>query len=361
MQAAVEKIAQWVIGSLTWVDSSNNNVDQNASEVFDRKTGNCAGYTNLIIAMLRSVHIPARFVSGTLLYHPYHFPLPIAIPPYYSMGESSGLHAIYEVQYPDKGWVMAEPQRTLNFMHTHFVRHNHGPDNCDELATFSYSYTGSTPPTMNPQDMCGTITDFENEYEYDSYSTFEAAKKNKTLLSAAPGFTTGINDKIEITSGTNSFKAGKDVFYNSTFTSIQGNTWPVNTYWSIDLYHTNGIYNYASKDNAFSSWGFTTNPILPDYNWLLDTNGHIFGEVSVVAALNDGDMIGAKMPLSIEECNGVFVSNQTYTSNITITGCYVTINNVSVQNNSSLIVDSEMGVTINGDFNVNVGSLFETK
>lgn len=70
MQDAVEKISKWVIGSLSYKSSTNNNEDMDASSVFDRKSGNCAGYTNLIIALLRSVDIPARFISGTGKNHP---------------------------------------------------------------------------------------------------------------------------------------------------------------------------------------------------------------------------------------------------------------------------------------------------
>lgn len=359
MQDAVQKIAQWVIGTISYSSSSNGNLDMNASLVFDRKSGNCAGYTNLIIAMLRSVGIPARFVGGVLLRYPYNISF---LGNTVSLGSSGpGSHAVYEVYYPDKDeWIMADAQNTLNFCSTHFIRHQHGADNSDKLLACSYSYTGAHP-IVSPNEMCGTITSFNNNYAYNSYSTFQTTRQNAHLLSVFPGHATGINDKVEITSGTNNFKTGEGVSYTSTFTSFQGNTWPVNRFWSIKLYHTNGFYLYASDNNNFSSWSKTTNPILPDYDWLLDSEGRIFGEVFLAATLNDGDIIGAKMPLSVEECNGVVVSNQNITSNATIPGCYITVDNVSVQNNSNLILNSEMGITINNNFTVNIGSTFETQ
>jgi hypothetical protein len=355
----VQKIAQWVVGSISYTSSTNKNVDMNASLVFSRKTGNCAGYTNLTIAMLRSIGIPARFVSGFSIQYPISLPFTGSSIPW---GDGvPAWHAVYEVYYPDKGkWVMADPQSTLNFCSTHFVRHNSGPDNCDKVFNYVFSVTGKNPIiTVGNYD--ATITSFTNRYSYKNYSNFQATSPNANLLSVYTGTVTGINDKIEITNGTSIFKTGEHVSYSSTFTSSGGNTWPVSTSWNLILYHTNGTYIYASDNNNSSYWDKTTNPVLPNYQWLLDANGRIFGEATVSATLNDGDVVGAKMPLSIERCNGVVVSNQTYTSNTTVTACYVTMDNVSVQNNSALIVDTEMGVTINNNFTVNAGSTFETK
>jgi len=359
MQEAVEKIAQWVIGSLTYAESTNNNEDMDASSVFYRKTGNCAGYTNLIIALLRSVDIPARFVSGTQLYYPYTMPFPIADPPYFTTGSSSGLHAIYEIEYPDKGWVMADPQRTLNFMSTHFVRHQHGPDDCDELATFSGQYSGSTPPTIYPKEMCGTITDFDNNYEYNSYSMFSTVNPDKTLIAVAPEISTGIYDKVEITNAMNEFKTGESITYQATFTSGDGTTYPVNWSWEILLYHTSGAYSLCSESNGSNLWGTTTNPVLPSYNWLIDPSGNISGEVIVTVDINDGDFKTAKLPVSVEECDELYLLNKTYTSNTTKQGCYVTLENVNVQNNAKLTIISEMGVTIEKDFTMTTGTQLE--
>ncbi len=359
MQDAVQKIAQWVFGYINFSSSSNDdNLDMTATDVFNRKSGNCAGYTNLIIAMLRSVGIPARYLSGYILNYPYNIQFGSTIR---TTGIGSGSHAVYEVYYSDKGWVMADPQISLNFCSTHFVRHQQFPDPNGKV--FSLTAQATAPPPTITRNL-PSITSFTNNYIADGYSVFSSTKQDKVFHSVIPGLNTGINDKIEITNGTINFKTGQEVSYSSTFTSFQGNTWPVNRFWSIDLYHINGTYLYASQDSPQqlgSSWSIKTDPILPDYQWLLDGNGRIFGEAQVVAQLNDGDIISAKIPLSIEKCNEVTISNQTYSSNNTIAACYVTLGNVTVQNNSNLIVDSEMGVTINGDINVNAGSVFETR
>jgi hypothetical protein len=61
-----------------------------------------------------------------------------------------------------------------------------------------------------------------------------------------------------------------------------------------------------------------------------------------------------------QTCPELTISNQTFSSDIRIGSCTVTLKNVTIQNNSNLIVNSEMGISINGEFNVNVGSSFKT-
>lgn len=359
MQEAVEKIALWVLGALDYAETTNDNEDMDALSVFNRRTGNCAGYTNLVIALLRSVDIPARFVSGVKLYFPYNLPLPGFTPSSYPMGGSSGLHAVYEVEYPDKGWVMAEPQRTLNFMPTHFVRHRHGADNVDFCATFHGFYSGDNPPVFHKQDMCGTITNFDNNYDFHDYSWYNSEKPEKTAINVAPALATGINDKVEIVSATNEFKTGESVSYQATFTSGDGTTYPVNWSWEILLYHSGGAYTLASNYNASNLWGAVTEPLLPSYNWLIDPLGNIYGEVIVTVDINDGDFKTAKLPVSVEECPGLYLLNKTYTSNTTKQGCFVTLENVSVQNSAKLTVNSEMGVRIEKDFSMTAGTQLE--
>jgi len=357
MQEAVRKIAEWVIGTIDYASSTtNNNSDEDASEVFDRKTGNCTGFTNLMIALLRSVNIPARFVCGAIIRYPFTMPY---IGTTFTWGNNGpGVHAVYEVNYPDQGWCIADPQTTLNFNTTHFVKYRQGTDNVDRVKEIRYSFTG-TSPIFSLSDACGTITSFDNNYQYNAYSTFSSQKKNRTLLSVAPAIYTGIYDKVEITSGTQEFKTGESVNYHASFTSGDGSTYVTNWYWRIILYHSQGAYVLKDYNGYGSNWGTETPPLLPSYNWLLDSNDKIFGEVVVTVAINDGDYKQASFPVSVDECVNLSVSNQTYSSNTTKQGCYVTLNGVSVQNNSKLTIDSEMGVTIEKNFSMQSGTQLE--
>jgi len=67
----------------------------------------------------------------------------------------------------------------------------------------------------------------------------------------------------------------------------------------------------------------------------------------------------AKLPVSVEECTGLYLLNKTYTSNTTKQGCFVKLENVSVQNNAKLTVNSEMGVKIEKDFSMTAGTQLE--
>ena len=79
----------------------------------------------------------------------------------------------------------------------------------------------------------------------------------------------------------------------------------------------------------------------------------------MTVAINDGDYKQASFPVSVDECVNLSVSNQTYSSNTTKQGCHVTLNGVSVQNNSKLTIDSEMGVTIEKNFSMQSGTQLE--
>lgn len=55
------------------------------------------------------------------------------------------------------------------------------------------------------------------------------------------------------------------------------------------------------------------------------------------------------------------IENEVITSDRTIEGCEIIIDNVTIQNNSDVIIDAEGGVTIEKDFEVKVGSTLEIK
>ena len=96
--------------------------------------------------------------------------------------------------------------------------------------------------------------------------------------------------------------------------------------------------------------------MLPSYNWLLDPVGKIYGEVILTVDISDGDFKSAILPVGVEECVGLYLTNQTYTSNTTKQGCYITLEDVNVQNSAKLTIRPEMGATIKKGFQIAVGS-----
>lgn len=356
MEDAVNKIAKWVVGNIGYTSTN----PQDALTVYNRRAGNCKGFSHLTIALLRSVGIPARFAFVINL--PYNYNIPYRTSQYIPMGQSGpAYHAVYEIYYPSLGnWVSGDGQGTVHFTVPNLIKFNHELDAENTEASMSITFSGIQPSISRGFNIASSIGSITSNYQYVKESAFGGSLAGILLSTHQDCLNTGLFDKVAIVSGPDLFKTGENVFYQAVFTSSDGTTYPVNWNWVIQLYHSGGTYVLSNKNDGTDLWATTTNPLLPAYDWLIDPLGKIYGEVVVTVGINDGDYKAATFPVSIEECNELHIANQTYTSNTTITGCYVTINNVSVQNNSSLIVNSEMGVTINGDFNVNVGSVFET-
>lgn len=88
---AAYKIGSWVKGNIVYdLNTMTAEADQKASWVFVNKKGVCDEITNLFIAMLRSVNVPARFVSGIV---------------YSNLDNNFGNHGWAEVYFPGSGWV----------------------------------------------------------------------------------------------------------------------------------------------------------------------------------------------------------------------------------------------------------------
>lgn len=88
---AAYKMGSWVKENVAYdLNTMTAEADQKASWVFTNRRGVCDEITNLFIAMMRSVNIPARFVSGIV---------------YSNLDNSFGNHGWAEVYFPGYGWV----------------------------------------------------------------------------------------------------------------------------------------------------------------------------------------------------------------------------------------------------------------
>jgi hypothetical protein len=119
---AASAISNWIVDTFTY--DAGPNTPQDGRSVFFNKRGSCVGYSNLAIAMLRRVGIPARYVHGYL-------------PPGYDWGISKkywgvqisggGYHAWVEVYYPDIGWTFSDLLHSKNFVDPfHILRYTDG-------------------------------------------------------------------------------------------------------------------------------------------------------------------------------------------------------------------------------------------
>jgi hypothetical protein len=107
-RAVVEAVMNWIASHTQYGTASSNH----ASAVFARHVATCVGYTNLGIAMLRMLNIPAQAVYG------WASAAPIRIGTRYNSqtiqwgrpGTPGELHAWLNVYFPTIGWVPFDPQ-----------------------------------------------------------------------------------------------------------------------------------------------------------------------------------------------------------------------------------------------------------
>lgn len=116
--------AQAVIGILDWVRAKiiydyTFSLPNDAVSVYNNRSGVCAGFSNLAVALLRAVGIPSRVQEGCALW---------ALP-------SGGGHAWIEIYYPDVGWVPSEPQGWENFVYGNQVVSSNWWDWCGKSST----------------------------------------------------------------------------------------------------------------------------------------------------------------------------------------------------------------------------------
>jgi hypothetical protein len=94
----VSKIASWTKNNVNYnLSTLTAEVSQPASWVLEKRYGVCDEITSLFIAMLRSLKIPARFISGLAYTNSPQFP------------QGWGAHGWAEVYFPGVGWVPFDP------------------------------------------------------------------------------------------------------------------------------------------------------------------------------------------------------------------------------------------------------------
>ena len=119
---AVSSVINWIVDNYSY--DAGRNTPQDGKSVFTSRRGSCVGYTQVAIAMLRSLGIPARYAHGYL-------------PPGYDWGISKkywgvqvsggGYHAWVEVYFPDIGWAFSDLLHSKNFVDPfHVLRYTDG-------------------------------------------------------------------------------------------------------------------------------------------------------------------------------------------------------------------------------------------
>lgn len=152
----VEAIVLWNHENISYDFTFNHDV-QDAVSVLHNKTAVCEGYSNFTCAMLRSLGIPARYVSGYSVNDqliPYSYSKGTG-----EFGQAKGGHAWIEVYYPSIGaWVPTEPQALANFITPAYVPVSNTILQADQIqiksqipnivGTKTFFYKGTTADTI---------------------------------------------------------------------------------------------------------------------------------------------------------------------------------------------------------------------
>ncbi len=311
-------------------------------------------------------------------------------------GQMNG-HAHYEVFYPTIGsWLPGDPaQQTANFTHVSNIWYGREP----ELSTLHPSLI--VGGTINPGEIAptGIAIDPDNpvinvaptltsNFQYVYHNSF-SGPLNKTqnilLNSSDIDIIVGIWDRVEIVNPPDGLVGPYGNLPNNTLIMTPGSrvsffalfssgsnpiTYATAFDWSIVLYYNGGTYPYVqgcSYADYIYDRGTVWQPIvgssLPDYDWVYDANGNIYGEVQVTVHITDGDCksdigyIGVVPPPCIPN-----ITNTTYNNDAFINACdNIMLQNVIIQNNSDVKIRSSGEININGPFEVKSGSSFETK
>ncbi|MGZ7171786.1 MAG: transglutaminase-like domain-containing protein [Halobacteriota archaeon] len=190
--AAVTSIMLWVSDNLRY---DLNATQHDALWTFHNKRGTCENYAHVSLALLRSVGIPARYVSGYLAGGTINLNGDILNSGYQW---SPGPHAWIEVYYPDLGWAPYDPQKTLGFVDDHHVQEAVGKDSADMSNKLTYTSAVGDSRHIIINDSSDAIVVQDTS---DLHVIHTSSASNQQVLSQEMAHGGTVNDHINALSG----------------------------------------------------------------------------------------------------------------------------------------------------------------
>lgn len=120
---AVQRLISWVVDHVSYV---NPPLQYDAVYSLESGKGNCQNFSHLSAALLRVAGIPTRIVNGITMNRPFDMAWQQGVMTF-KMGQ--GRHSWIEVWFPDLGWVPFDPQNSVLFVSSRFIRVEVGVDN----------------------------------------------------------------------------------------------------------------------------------------------------------------------------------------------------------------------------------------
>ncbi len=120
---AVQRVIAWVVDHVHYVTPPAR---YDAVYSLESGKGNCQNFSHLTAALLRAVGIPVRIINGVTFNQPFDIAWQKGTLTF-KMGQ--GRHSWVEVWFPELGWVPFDPQNTMLFVSTRYLRIEVGVDN----------------------------------------------------------------------------------------------------------------------------------------------------------------------------------------------------------------------------------------
>jgi transglutaminase-like putative cysteine protease len=120
---AVQRVIAWVVDHVHYVTPP---AKYDAVYSLESGKGNCQNFSHLTAALLRAVGIPVRIINGITFNQPFDIAWQKGTLTF-KMGQ--GRHSWVEVWFPELGWVPFDPQNTMLFVSTRYLRIEVGVDN----------------------------------------------------------------------------------------------------------------------------------------------------------------------------------------------------------------------------------------
>jgi transglutaminase-like putative cysteine protease len=120
---AVQRVIAWVVDHVRYVSPP---LRYDAIYSLESGKGNCQNFSHISAALLRAIGIPVRIINGVTFNQPFNIAWQKGTLTF-KMGQ--GRHSWIEVWFPELGWVPFDPQNTMLFVSTRYLRIEVGVDN----------------------------------------------------------------------------------------------------------------------------------------------------------------------------------------------------------------------------------------
>lgn len=120
---AVQRLISWVVDHVSYVSPP---LQYDAVYALESGKGNCQNFSHLSAALLRTSGIPVRIINGITLNRPLDVAWQQGV---MTLKMGQGRHSWIEVWFPDLGWVPFDPQNSVLFVSSRFIRVEVGVDN----------------------------------------------------------------------------------------------------------------------------------------------------------------------------------------------------------------------------------------